>query len=118
RLSRRGGSSERRRAVHLHHGLQCRAHRGEVRQRAGAAEAASEGGAQDGTGTGPHDAVAAQTLRALRTRSALRGRSLNRTPIASLTAFPMAAAVGPWAASPVPRKGSPGRSMISTSIVS
>src|SRR5205085_7486227 len=49
------------------------------------------------------------------TRARVSGRSRTRTPIASATAFASAAAVGPCAASPVPRKGEPGRVMMCTS---
>src|SRR5260370_477727 len=42
------------------------------------------------------------------TRCAVSGNSLNLTPAALATALAMAAAVGPCAASPVPRNGWPG----------
>ena len=47
---------------------------------------------------------------ASRSRSGVNGVSRIRTPTASNTALAIAAAVGPWVASPTPRNGSPGRS--------
>src|SRR5262249_10245338 len=52
------------------------------------------------------------------TRARVNGRSRMRVPVAALTALAIAAAVGPAAASPVPRKGWPGRSMTCTSRLS
>jgi len=48
------------------------------------------------------------------TRSGVKGKRLKRTPVASKTAFARAAPVGPWEASPQPKKGMPGRSINST----
>src|SRR5262245_3794315 len=48
-------------------------------------------------------------------RSRVSGRSRTRMPIASNTAFAIAAAVGPATASPIPSDGWSGRSMIVTS---
>jgi hypothetical protein len=42
------------------------------------------------------------------TLSGVSGISRKRTPLASAIALARAAAVGPWAASPAPRKGKPG----------
>jgi hypothetical protein len=42
---------------------------------------------------------------------AVSGKSRKRVPVASATAFAMAAEVGPWPASPAPRNGRPGRFM-------
>ena len=46
------------------------------------------------------------------------GRLRTRIPVASATALASAAAVGPCAASPVPRKGAPGRLITCTSTLS
>src|SRR5689334_9749928 len=51
------------------------------------------------------------------TREGVKGMSRMRAPVASCTALASAAAAGPCVASPVPRKGCPGRSITSTSIV-
>src|SRR5262245_28648732 len=49
--------------------------------------------------------LAIQLAMAVLMRSGVNGSSRMRTPVVLATALAMAAAVGPWADSPVPRKG-------------
>lgn len=51
-----------------------------------------------------------------RTRAGVNGNSRIRTPVASANALAIAAAAGPCATSPMPKKGAPGRSTIFTSM--
>src|SRR5207248_112053 len=64
------------------------------------------------------EAPAGYTPIAALIRARVSGSSRSRTPVASAMALAMAAAVGPCAASPVPRNGVPGRSITCTSTVS
>src|SRR5882757_4402683 len=52
------------------------------------------------------------------TLAAFNGKSLTRLPVALATALASAAEAGPWPASPQPKNGVPGRSMIRTVSVS
>jgi hypothetical protein len=51
-------------------------------------------------------------------RAGESGKSRDLRPVAAAIAFASAAAVGPWPASPVPKKGCPGRFTIWTLTVS